>query len=483
VTKRPVLLQVILIALSAALFQSTFDIVYFRLGAVRAAETMAVVDWSVANLAQALGMAAIGLAMWRLPELIKSQRILLPVVAVSLLSLVGLYFAASPAAMLSVGVILLLANGVITGDTLISVARSESRAYYGRIAGFGLALGMVGEYVAVGIIGRGTATGGLFIFTAALIVTTTMASRLVGSNAESVAQSYGSSTNPLTGKPIRKIVLATCAVAALVFMIALLGIYRPRLVIPDLMDRLAFMQGLLVFGALAIGPVLDWSRRSGAVIMMSSLMLALVSVTFVNYAIEGTGTVIALSASLGYALLGGAVVFVMVAFFDISSSARALLPLAVAGLAIRSTIEAVVMVVPDGLMTNPLAASLLLSSLLAPAVSFFVVVLGYLYSLNPPESLFHSPQPLTPEDRTQAFSVKHNLSLREREILELLLDKKSNPQIAAELFISENTAKFHVRNILKKSGCSSRTDVYDCVWAENGDGASYSPVSAAIQSE
>jgi DNA-binding NarL/FixJ family response regulator len=48
------------------------------------------------------------------------------------------------------------------------------------------------------------------------------------------------------------------------------------------------------------------------------------------------------------------------------------------------------------------------------------------------------------------------LTEREREVLELLAEGRSNPQIAAELFISPKTASVHVSNILGKLGVTGR---------------------------
>ncbi len=50
------------------------------------------------------------------------------------------------------------------------------------------------------------------------------------------------------------------------------------------------------------------------------------------------------------------------------------------------------------------------------------------------------------------------LSDREREILKLVSQGKSNKQIALDLFISVNTVKVHVSNIYEKIGVSSRTE-------------------------
>jgi DNA-binding NarL/FixJ family response regulator len=55
------------------------------------------------------------------------------------------------------------------------------------------------------------------------------------------------------------------------------------------------------------------------------------------------------------------------------------------------------------------------------------------------------------------------LTDREREILRLVAAGKANKQIAAELVISERTARTHVSNILRKLNLSSRTQA--ALWA------------------
>jgi DNA-binding NarL/FixJ family response regulator len=49
------------------------------------------------------------------------------------------------------------------------------------------------------------------------------------------------------------------------------------------------------------------------------------------------------------------------------------------------------------------------------------------------------------------------LTSREREILQLLADGMSNSDVAAELFISQETVKSHVRHILSKLEADTRT--------------------------
>ena len=63
-----------------------------------------------------------------------------------------------------------------------------------------------------------------------------------------------------------------------------------------------------------------------------------------------------------------------------------------------------------------------------------------------------------PRDDTKA-----ELTARELEVLRLLGAGKANKEIAAELSISERTARTHVSNILAKLGVSSRTQA--ALWA------------------
>ena len=78
----------------------------------------------------------------------------------------------------------------------------------------------------------------------------------------------------------------------------------------------------------------------------------------------------------------------------------------------------------------------------------------------------HAGEPTLAPEATQALiqstrkrpEIGFDLTDREREVLALLTEGMTNPQIAEELIVSRSTVKFHVSNVLSKLGADSRTE-------------------------
>ena len=66
---------------------------------------------------------------------------------------------------------------------------------------------------------------------------------------------------------------------------------------------------------------------------------------------------------------------------------------------------------------------------------------------------------LSEQERFDRFAARHDLSVREREVLQLVLAGRSNREVAVELCVSESTVKYHVRNVLRKTGNHSRKEL------------------------
>lgn len=100
-------------------------------------------------------------------------------------------------------------------------------------------------------------------------------------------------------------------------------------------------------------------------------------------------------------------------------------------------------------------ASQLQAAVVASAEGFVVLPTAYshqLYAQRPSPPIISSPTAIN------LGPLDEGLTVREREVLELVSQGLSNKLIARRLSISEHTVKFHISSITSKLGAASRTD-------------------------
>jgi len=71
----------------------------------------------------------------------------------------------------------------------------------------------------------------------------------------------------------------------------------------------------------------------------------------------------------------------------------------------------------------------------------------------------------------QAPAVLDLLTESEKRVVLLVAEGLTNPQIASRLFVSPQTVKTHMKNVFRKLGVSSRTELTVLVVREDPQGA------------
>lgn len=64
------------------------------------------------------------------------------------------------------------------------------------------------------------------------------------------------------------------------------------------------------------------------------------------------------------------------------------------------------------------------------------------------------------QENIDVFIRVYSLSRREIEVMDLMIDNKSNSEIGEEIFVSSETVKSHRKNIYKKMGVNNVLDLY-----------------------
>ena len=207
------------------------------------------------------------------------------------------------------------------------------------------------------------------------------------------------------------------------------------------LSRLCYAAGLILAGV-----VTDRSRKYSAICALAALVTP-----FLLLALQGEQISSVFFWVLGYFTFGFYSVYRIILFSDLALKNDALF-LSGFGLLFGRLGDAA----GEGLciaLTGRLTLLICVTALLFLASVFvFFRVYQHLY-------LPLAVREKNERERFHHFAAQHDLSPREREVLRLLLEQRTNLEIAADLFVSESTVKFHIHNLLKKTGCRNRMEL------------------------
>ena len=256
------------------------------------------------------------------------------------------------------------------------------------------------------------------------------------------APAFETSAPGRSDQPHRLLVIAGLAVF-LLSCINSAGTYFPISDVDASSVSLELSRAFYAVGLLVAGLVNDKKRAAGAVLCMAALCFPFFTITA-----GGHPEIDVLLRILGYTFFGFYAVYRVILFIDFAQY-RQLLFLAPLGLLFGRLGDAAGTEIGILLKAHPIALVSLIAALFVLCVFLFFYLFQNLY-MQPAASA---------QERVQAFAARFDLSAREAELVALVTNGLTNKEIAESLFISENTVKFHMRNLLKKTGCTNRSEV------------------------
>jgi DNA-binding CsgD family transcriptional regulator/MFS family permease len=189
------------------------------------------------------------------------------------------------------------------------------------------------------------------------------------------------------------------------------------------------------------------SRKHLALATFASLLFPIVTIP-----LSGDSAFASVLLTVTYLFLGFTAVFRSLSIMDIAAGDNKLLAFACAGLMMSRVVEAVTTMFNHIIVTNRLLISIIFSVLYA------ILLLLFFSYIQKTHQYAVSNEPEV-DDKLVRIVQKYGLTPREKDVLAMLIKGNSNNEITQVMFISENTVKFHIKNLLKKTNCSNRADL------------------------
>lgn len=218
----------------------------------------------------------------------------------------------------------------------------------------------------------------------------------------------------------------------------------------DLSDssvNLELSRAFYAFGLVVAGIVNDKNRKWGAVCCIAALIFP-----FIMLLLRSNLSSSLVLWILSYVFFGLFSAYRVIVFSDMAGKSPQYLYLAGLGLLFGRCGDV------SGTVLGIFLKNDIIPLVFASSVAFAVTV--FLFMLFAQKIYV----PISPEEKNtetilEEFGRLYQLSPREMEVFRLVIEGCSNAEIADNLFISENTVKFHMKNLLKKTSCTNRSNL------------------------
>ncbi len=465
----PVLFGSLFLGLTFLVTSCAFLTWYYRLAGFMSGKWVDLLAESGVYIIHILGMILFSVLVRRKPGLILRPAALAAILAAWFLLCAGSVFATASAAVLALGLLANFLIGPLFGYYLTTLSACVPKGRRGIAFGLGGAFASIATYLlSLPVGGTFIVTKGVWIvygilailafFFGAPLLCALREERASGD----VQQLPGLRTADGRITEGFRFFLLMAVTILLVDMVQNMGFYFPsvditRAGIPHELSRAFYSVGLIGAGLLH-----DRNRKLGFIISSTTLIFPFVSLVLLDNLAAGLTVWI-----LAYVILGFFAVTRALLFADLAGTAPSLLFIASYGMMFGRAGEAFGIFLGVELSgSRALHITVLSVSFAVALVLLFMLfasvdasAIGAAFA-GEPEKAHAQPEGAVPaSDPLQTFAAGYGFSSRETEVLRRLLEGEINKEIAERMVISENTVKYHIKNIYKKTGCSSRKEL------------------------
>jgi DNA-binding CsgD family transcriptional regulator len=356
---------------------------------------------------------------------------------ISVVTTLGIFASTKVIYSVLLGFIMNSAYGFITAYLLSLVGQFGTVNTVGKIVGLGYGLGTLASYLFNAILGEWMSQYQLisFVFAGIILIEIFIVHKM---NLD-FTQTERPEKRAITRN---EFFLMAFVLTFMAIISAIGGNYKSEAIFQTGI-RLEYTRIYYAIGLIIAGLISDYSRHLGGWACIFALFYP-----FVGILINSNLSLASIAWPMSYFFLGFYTIYRTIKSIDLSMVSQKFIYFASLGFIVARfgeiMSELFFWIPSDQTLLN----SILLILLMVPMLIGFTKLESY---------TIKNTNLISYDDKVKSFALTN----REKEILECVLNGKSNSEIASSLFISENTVKFHVRNILKKTNCKGRNDVRD----------------------
>lgn len=449
-------------ALSFLFNGSAFLSLYHILGQISGIKNISYISVVLAYLVQCLGMALYGMLVKKVPALTNRPAFSCGILALEMLSVSLCMMTNEPGQTIICDLILNFFIGMNSGDYLTALSKYIPYGIRGTVFGTASGIGSVGSWL-ITLMGPDNffISRRVLIVYAAIFILNTAVVCLRAYFKAARNETEEKHTESLQDRaPTLKIsVLVLSALIITLFgAVHEMSAYFPLADEVNYSNTKEFARAFYAITLVAAGIISDLKRQLGGIICTVLLVMP-----FVFLALKGYYSNAFVILIISYLVIGFYSVFRAISFADYASEYASYGFITVGGLFFGRLGEAI------GFGTSTFFEDNVIALVLVNVLLYIatIVLFACQQYLMGPKGLVSGAVKTKDEiegeeDRTsplEKFSANYGLSAREVEVLEQILAGKSNNEISEALFISGNTVKFHMKNILKKTECANRTEL------------------------